>query len=377
MAYTAPAPAKTERSGLMTGDQLAKQYGNITYDEDAIRSKFDNATKAEYAVKRKEYANTENQFSNQMYNAQTNNVDALRRANASAISTGASKGMQAAQELKAMLGMQDASTEGATELARARTQLVDKEAAAYSQNVVDALTQANTTKAQLGTLGANLYAADTQFDVGAMQQAAQMDANAKSLQGVGRTAEATEYMANQNRAGQVKAAQLGKEGVIYNADQSLLGNQAMANSNYNSAKYNADANLSAAEITSRNNLLASMDTARQSRGSYADTAAVNLKIAEMQKVPGMTEAMDAAVKAGRYDVAASYLIQGGLTTEEAQKSLGLDKNFKPIATKAKPNTTPTTTANINVSGPLGGVNATKAAEWADFMSGFIKPAGYP
>ena len=367
MAYTAPAPAKTERSSLMTGDQLAKQYGNITYDEDAIRSKFDNATKAEYALKNKEYANTENQFSNQMYNAQTNNVDALRRANASAISTGASKGMQAAQELKAMLGMQDASTEGATELARARTQLVDKEAAAYSANVVDALTQANATKAQLGTLGANLYAADTQFDVGAMQQAAQMDANAKSLQGVGRTAEATEYMANQNRAGQVKAAQLGKEGVIYNADQSLLGNKAMANSNYNSAVYNADSNLTAAEITSRNNLLASMDTARQSRGSYADTAAVNLKIAELQKVPGLQQSVTDALASGQRGVATAILMSTGMTKEDAEALLPDFANAKPDAVVGGNFSNPKTPENT------GGYAPDRKHQYVDANGGKIYP----
>ena len=133
------------RPSLRSAAELARLYGNITFDEDAIRKKFDKATQAEYALKRKEYEQTEDQFYNRLFGTQSTALDTIRRANASAISSGAAKGMQAANELSAILGLQQESVDDSTKLAQARHNLTDAEAAAYAKNVVDALAKANET----------------------------------------------------------------------------------------------------------------------------------------------------------------------------------------------------------------------------------------
>ena len=91
---------------------------------------------------------------------------AIRRANASAVATGASRGVQAAQELASILGLEQESTMAATELAQARANLGLQEAEALSKDVMEALTYADDTKYKAGQIARDLYTADTQFNVG-------------------------------------------------------------------------------------------------------------------------------------------------------------------------------------------------------------------
>ena len=111
------------RPSLRSAEDLASLFGGITYDEAAIRAKFDAATKAEYDLKRKEYEATANKFYEQMYGTQATALDTIRRSNAAAVATGASRGIQAANELSAILGLQETSTQTAPELAQHRNLL--------------------------------------------------------------------------------------------------------------------------------------------------------------------------------------------------------------------------------------------------------------
>lgn len=199
------------RSQMRDPAELAKQYG-ITYDAGAIQSKFDEATKAQYDVARKEYQATENKYYSDMYNSQQTALDTIRRSNAEAVSTGASKGMQAANELSSMLGLQQESVAGATQLAVDKNLLTDKEQAAYAKNAVDALNQANQMGLGLGNLNANIFASDTQFDVGQMDYYARLDAAAKQLQGMQAQADASRYAADMNYKGQMAAGAGGGKG---------------------------------------------------------------------------------------------------------------------------------------------------------------------
>ena len=148
-------PNKT--SNLMSSSDLASKYG-ITYDAKAIEDKFNEATKAEYDVLRKEYEATQNQFYNNMYNNQMTALDTIRKSNAEAVATGASRGVQAANELSSILGLQQSTTDEATQLAVDRNALADKEAAAYAQNKVDAFNKANELGLSLGNLASGIYA---------------------------------------------------------------------------------------------------------------------------------------------------------------------------------------------------------------------------
>lgn len=193
------------RSEMRDPAELAKQYG-ITYDAQAIQDKFDAATKAQYDAARKEYAATENKYYNDLYGNQQTSLDAIRKSNASAVATGASKGMQAANELSSVLGLQQTGAEGATKLATDKNALIDKEQAAYAKNVVDAMNLANQTGLSLGNLNANIYGIDTQFDIGQMDYYARLDTALKQLMGMQEQAQATRYNADQNLAGQKYSA---------------------------------------------------------------------------------------------------------------------------------------------------------------------------
>jgi len=189
-AYTPVAP---ELRGLTLGDL----YG-INYDEDAIRSKFDEATRAEYATRNKEYQMTENAFYNNLYGTQAAALDTIRRNASQAIATGASRGMQAANELSAILGLTQEGVMGSTDLAQKRNLLKDQEAAAYARNAMEALEISNALRQQIGALDAQNYAAEIQHSIGEMDYYARLDQALKQLQGMQAQAAAQRYAADRN-----------------------------------------------------------------------------------------------------------------------------------------------------------------------------------
>ena len=127
--------------------KLAKeQYDSV--DEQAILDKYNQATAAQYAAQQNQNMIAENNFYNQMYNTQRTAMDTIRQSNAAAVSTGASRGMQAANELSALLGLQQESIVSATELANARRQTAQEETAAMLQNIVQASQDAANQRQQ-------------------------------------------------------------------------------------------------------------------------------------------------------------------------------------------------------------------------------------
>lgn len=254
---TTVAPSGSSRSKLMSAQQLADKYGGINFDEDAILRKFNAATRAEYDLLRKEYGNVENQFGKKLSDIQGTALDTIRKANAAAIATGASRGVQAANELSAMLGLQDESALMATELAQQRQQLADKEAAALARNPVEALTAANAEKQKLATLAANIYAQDTMFDVGQMSSAAEQ-AKAEAMMEQALSAVTVQKLQNELGMSQIEAnkfieelrAEVSRynsdkvlEGTIYNADRNLEGTLGAARINASTSGRSYNPNL--------------------------------------------------------------------------------------------------------------------------------------
>ena len=124
-------------------------YAAQQVDEQAILDKYNAATIAQYNVQREQNRQAENEFYNQMYNTQRTAMDTIRQANAAAVSTGASRGVQAANELSALLGLQSESVASATELAQANRQTAQEETAAVLENVLNAYQQATSERQQL------------------------------------------------------------------------------------------------------------------------------------------------------------------------------------------------------------------------------------
>lgn len=147
-------------------------YAQQQIDEQAIADKFNAATAAQYAVQREQNRQAENQFYNQMYNTQQTAMDTIRKSNAAAVSTGASRGVQAANELSAILGLEQESVAGATELAQANRQTAQEETAAVLENVLKAYQQAVTERQQLVQQGIESASVDVQQDANQVQREA-------------------------------------------------------------------------------------------------------------------------------------------------------------------------------------------------------------
>ena len=137
-------------------------YANQQVDEQAILDKYNAATQAQFNIQREQNRQAENQFYNQMYNTQKTAMDTIRQSNAAAVSSGASRGVQAANELSAILGLQSESVAQATELAQANRQTAQEETAAVLENVLNAYQQAAQERSNLVSQGIEAASVDAQ-----------------------------------------------------------------------------------------------------------------------------------------------------------------------------------------------------------------------
>ena len=137
-------------------------YSQQQVDEQAILDKYNAATVAQYNLQREQNRAAENQFYNQMYNTQKTAMDTIRQSNAAAVASGASRGVQAANELSAILGLQQESVQGATEIAQANRQTAQEETAAILENVLAAYQQATQERQALVQQGIEAASVDAQ-----------------------------------------------------------------------------------------------------------------------------------------------------------------------------------------------------------------------
>ena len=123
---------------------LAK-YG-IDYSQeqrDAIANIFrDQATAA--------YQTAQNDFSNTMATQQASLADTIRRSQSQAVATGASRGMQAANELSSMLGLQQTAAQEASKMQ-----------GTYAEALANAQKNAYDVQNAANQVGAQMYAADS------------------------------------------------------------------------------------------------------------------------------------------------------------------------------------------------------------------------
>lgn len=139
---TASTPAQNTQETV----NKYRQYANSQVDENAILNKYKAANEANYAQLRNQTLDNENKFYDQMYNTQKTAMDTIRKNNASAVATGASRGMQAANELSAILGLQQNSASSATELANANREAMEKQVTASIENEIKAGQEAEANR---------------------------------------------------------------------------------------------------------------------------------------------------------------------------------------------------------------------------------------
>lgn len=137
---------------LKSTEDFLKEAGVAPVNAEDLQAKFDAVTKAEYDKQRTTLQDTENKFYNQLYDTQKTTMDTIRQSNAQAVATGASRGVQAANELSALLGLQQESVEGATDIANQATTLAQDETQAFLENALNAEQQAQEANQALATI---------------------------------------------------------------------------------------------------------------------------------------------------------------------------------------------------------------------------------
>ena len=198
-------PTKASLMGKSLGDIYS-----IDYDKDTILSLLNGATKAQYDAQRQTTQETTDDFYNQMSASQAGLLDTLRSNQAGAVATGASKGMAAAQELSALLGLQATNTQGATDLANAKNKLDAEEAAAYAANAKAALDTSNSLKQAIANLDSTKYGYDTQGYASELDYTAALKAVLGEIIQSQNSANATIANANANLEGTKYAADSNK-----------------------------------------------------------------------------------------------------------------------------------------------------------------------
>lgn len=97
-------------------------YKQDQLDQDKLLSLYNNAAQTQYKGDLQALDASRREYGSALRSAQDNYLNAMREANASAIASGAARGTQAANELSTMLGLQQESMQGATDLANKRAQ---------------------------------------------------------------------------------------------------------------------------------------------------------------------------------------------------------------------------------------------------------------
>ena len=226
--YTQPAYQTLVDPSIRGAQSLADQLGvQFTYDRDAIEKIYKDSTRS--ALRTEMSSGTENKYYQHLADAQNTALDTIRQQYGSAVASGASKGMQAANMLSAILGTTQTANEEATQMAVDRQALVNQYAQQLRQDSVDALKYSNDMASQIGTLSHQLYNDDIQKLTAqlAYNQAINTDAAGYA---------ANKYTAQSNLAGTLASAGAG----IYNNNQSSIAAIQSAIEQANAQRYAAD-----------------------------------------------------------------------------------------------------------------------------------------
>lgn len=154
--YNQPDYTGVVDSRIQSVDDLANTLGvEFTYDRDEIEKIYQDATKA--ALQMEQQNGAERGYYNHMAAAQNTALDTIRQQYGQAVASGASKGMQAANMLSAILGTSQTANDEATQLAQDRQALVNKYAQQMRQDSIDALNYSNDMANTIGGLSHQLY----------------------------------------------------------------------------------------------------------------------------------------------------------------------------------------------------------------------------
>ena len=224
-SYNRPDYTGVVDSQIPGVSDLANILGvNFTYDRDEIEKIYQDATKA--ALQMEQNNGAERRYYNNIAAAQNTALDTIRQQYGQAVASGASKGMQAANMLSAILGTTQTANDEATQLAQDRQTLVNKYAQQMRQDSIDALNYSNDMGNSIGGLAHQLYNDMIQ------QKTAELSYN----QGINTDAAgyaASKYTADANLSGALAGTGAG----VYNNNNSAI---AALQAAIETGKYNVD-----------------------------------------------------------------------------------------------------------------------------------------
>lgn len=201
-----------------TGGKLSNDYG-ITQDRAELEKLLLGIVDTKYDQLNVDQKRAENTYYDAMAATQDTVLDTLRTNKINAIQTGATKGMQAANELSAVLGLSQVGSDGATQMAQAESDLYRAKAADTALAKSQALTDSNALGQALAEIGSMFYNSDVVRYGSELNHNAAMDANIAA------------YMAQK-----------------YASDSGLAGALAQANATRDATKMSADAQKYAATL---------------------------------------------------------------------------------------------------------------------------------
>ena len=324
--YVKPDLLDTIDPSMLDVDAMSSLLGmDLTYDRDAIEDILQGAVTAEYDLRGAEQDVAERKYSQHMATAQNTALDTLRQQQGQAIAQGASKGMSAANELSAVLGISQQAAEEATQLAQDRQLMAKEQGAARAQATSSALTQANEAYMNFGALSRQHYNDQIQ------QLAAELAYN----QGI--NTDYAGYQANKYSADQSLLAAIQQSGSnVYGGNQSSLASIQQAIEQAEAQRYAADQQLEAQRITSQSNIEAARlaaNAAAAQTAAYRNAGAVGGKAPTPapKKVadPGLPEVKP------KVNTTASEEARKGAAALKARLETAEREAAKRSATKAK------------------------------------------
>lgn len=152
-AVTATRPTYRPASGMSDVTQ-------ITIDPEVYGDIYRNAVEGMYDLLDKRQGQTEQAYYRGLGSVQDTLIDTLGLESKGAIASGASRGMQSAQALSALLGFGQQGVEGVTGLAESRANLSQEEAAALAEAEKAAFTDSEMAKQAIAKFTTDLYGYD-------------------------------------------------------------------------------------------------------------------------------------------------------------------------------------------------------------------------
>lgn len=210
--YNAPAHTGVATPEIRSAQELAKLLGvDFTTDKNAIQQAYQDATSAAYQRALEGSTDAQKNYYANVAATQDTAIGTLRNQYAQAIASGASKGMQAANALSAVLGLSQQTAQQATQLATDRQALGTQYAQMLKDDVKNAIQASNEIGTGIAGIAHQLYNDDIQRKTAELSYNQGINTDQAGLA-------ANKYTADTNLAGNVTNASAG----IYNNNQSAI-----------------------------------------------------------------------------------------------------------------------------------------------------------